>query len=79
MTTKIHGRIHLTQYTSYNADSKDDVIPTYKLLAIQSKPTKSSSKALAPTDVLLDTGASVSLMPLKQANELGVEIRGVST
>ena len=67
---KITGNIYLTQYISYTAASSDEIILTYQLLVSTKMPTKSSSLKLAPTSVLLDTGTSVSLMPLRQARSL---------
>ena len=71
---KVHSQIHLSQYMSYNTVAKGDAITLYKLLINQKNPTKSSSRQLAPSDVLLDTGASVSLMPFNKAKDLGVEV-----
>ena len=42
---------------------------------IPNLPTPTTSKKLAPTNVLLDTGASISLLPLWQVRQLGVEVR----
>merc|ERR1711867_191461 len=75
-----HGRVHLTEYSMSSsefarsaADGKTST-PTYNLLMATKVPTKSKSEALSPTTVLLDTGASVSLMPAWQAAALKLQV-----
>merc|ERR1712121_475241 len=75
-----HGRVHLreysmtsTEYARSDADGKTS-IPTYSLLMAPKVPTKSKSEALRSTTVLLDTGASVSLMPAWKAAALKLHI-----
>ena len=70
---KITGSISLTVYLSYKAS--DSYIPSYSLLVTVKPPTPTTVKKLAPTNVLLDTGASISLLPLWQAKQLGVEVK----
>ena len=62
-----------TDYERSAADGKTS-IPTYSLLMAPKVPTKSKSEALSPTTVLLDTGASVSLMPAWQAAALNLQV-----
>ena len=62
-----------TEFASSAADGKTN-IPTYNLLMAAKVPTKSKSEALSPTTVLLDTGASVSLMPAWQAAALNLHV-----
>ena len=52
---------------SYEATDTVNVSPAYLLLMTAKPPTPSNLKKLAPTNVLLDTGASISLLPLWQA------------
>ena len=66
-TGKVHGRVNLNEYTSLSASSKKGSIPAYSLMICSKVPAKSHTHKLPPTTVLLDTGASVSLMPLWQA------------
>ena len=61
-TAKTHGRILLHHY-SMAAASEDSSVPAYNLLMSKKVPPKSVSHEMPPTKVLLDTGASVSLMP----------------
>ena len=75
-TGKCHGRVNLaeysmssTEYARSAADGKTSV-STYNLLMVAKVPTKSASVNLGATTVLLDTGASVSLMPAWQAAAL---------
>ena len=62
-----------TEYARSAADGKTS-IPTYSLLMAPKVPTKSKSEALRSTTVLLDTGASVSLMPAWQAAALKLQV-----
>ena len=73
-TSKTHGRISVAQY-SVAAASEDSSIPSYNLLVAKKVPPKSVSQEMPPTKVLLDTGASVSLMPAWQATSLGVDVK----
>ena len=57
------------------ASSEDSSIPAYDLLVSKKVPPKSVSQEMPPTKVLLDTGASVSLMPAWQAASLGLEVK----
>ena len=61
-TAKTHGRILLHHY-SMAAESVDNSVPAYNLLMSKKVPSKSVSNEMPPTKVLLDTGASISLMP----------------
>ena len=68
-STKCHGRVHLlensvcnTKYVRSAATGKTSV-PAYSLLIAHKVPAKSISDRMEATTVLLDTGASVSLMP----------------
>ena len=70
---KITGSIRLTEYMSYKASDTDT--PSYSLLVLAKSPTPTTAKKLAPTKVLLDTGASISLLPLWKACQLGVEVK----
>ena len=62
-----------TEYARSAADGKTS-IPTYSLLMAPKVPTKSKSETLRATTVLLDTGASVSLMPAWQAAALKLQV-----
>merc|ERR1712101_75016 len=73
-TAKTHGRILLHHY-SMAAASEDNSVPAYNLLISKKVPPKSVSNEMPPTKVLLDTGASVSLMPAWQAAKLGLEVK----
>ena len=57
------------------AASEDSSIPAYNLLVSKKVPPKFFSQEMPPTKVLLDTGASVSLMPAWQAASLGIEVK----
>ena len=70
---KITGSIRLTEYLSYKATENDT--PSYSLLVLAKPPTPTTVKKLAPTNILLDNGASISLLPLWQARQLGVEVK----
>ena len=71
---KVHGRICLTEYNSMSASSKRDSVLAYSLLISRNVPAKSQTHKLLPTSVLLDTEASISLMPLWQARALSVDM-----
>ena len=71
---KITGFIRLTAYLSYKASSNTDT-PSYSSLITAKTLTPATVKKLAPTNVLLDTGASVSLLQFWQAQQLGVEVK----
>merc|ERR1712101_61370 len=73
-TARTHGRILLHHY-SMAAASEDDSVPAYNLLMAKKVPSKSVSNEMPPTKVLLDTGASVSLMPAWRAAKLGLEVK----
>ena len=80
-TKKCHGHLHLyeysmsaTEYARSAADGKTSV-PAYSLLMAPKVLTKSVSDSMRATTVLLDTGASISLMPLWQANKLNLEVK----
>ena len=79
-STKCQGRVHLSEYsmsaTEYvkSAASGKTTVPAYSLMIGQKVPAKSISNKIAATMVLLDTGASVSLMPAWQAKALKVEV-----
>ena len=60
---------------SMSASSKGGAVPAYSLMVCSKIPSKSHTHKLPPTTVLLDTGASVSLMPSWQAKALGVEVK----
>ena len=62
-----------TEYARSAADGKTSV-PAYSLLMAPKVPTKSASENLRATTVLLDTGASVSLMPAWQAEALKLQV-----
>ena len=62
-----------TEYTRSAADGRTSV-PAYSLLMAHKVPTKSVSDNMTPTTVLLDTGASVYLMPAWQAKALKVQV-----
>ena len=70
---KITGSIRLTEYLSYMASNTDT--PSYSLLVTVKPLTPTTVEKLASTNVLLDTGASISLLPLWQAQQLGVEVK----
>ena len=61
--TKVHGRIHLSKY-SLSASSKGGSVPAYSLMVCSKVPARSLTHKMAPTTVLFDTEALVSLMPL---------------
>ena len=79
-TGKCHGRVHLSEYsmssTEYARSAADGKtsFPAYSLLMTPKVPTKSASENLRATTVLLDTGASVSLMPAWQAEALKLQV-----
>ena len=79
-STKCHGRVHLSEYsvsaTEYarSAASGNTSVPAYSLLIAHKVPAKSVSDTMGATTVLLDTGASVSLMPAWQAEALKVQV-----
>ena len=73
--TKTHGRIHLSEYTSMKASAGSDATPTYGLMLSAKPPARSHTQDLLVTTLLLDTGASISLMPLWQAKELKLEVK----
>ena len=62
-----------TKYVRSAATGKTSV-PAYSLLIAHKVPAKSISDRMEATTVLLDTGASVSLMPAWQAEALKVEV-----
>ena len=62
-----------TEYVRSAADGKTS-IPAYSLLIAHKVPAKSMSDKMGATTVLLDTGASVSLMPAWQAEALKVQV-----
>ena len=70
---RITGSIRLTEYLSYKALSVDT--PSYFLQISSKTPAPNTAKNVAPACVLLDTGASISLLPLWKAKELGVEVK----
>ena len=70
---RITGSIRLSEYLSYKASTVDT--PSYSLLISSKTPTPNTSKKVTPTTVLLDTRASISLLPLWKAQELGVEVK----
>ena len=72
--TKVHGRIHLSEY-SMSASSGKGTVPAYSLMVCSKVPARSVSHTMTPTTMLLDMGALVSLMPLWQAKSLNVEVR----
>ena len=55
--------------------TKGDSVPSYSLMVCNKVPAKSHTHKLPPTTVLLNTGASVSLMPSWQAKALSVEVK----
>lgn len=57
------------------ASSEDSSFPAYNLLVAKKVPPRSVSQEMPPTRVLLDTGASVSLMSLWQATSLGMDVK----
>ena len=67
--------MNLNEYTSLSTSSKRGSIPAYSLMICSKVPAKSHTHKLPPTTVLLDTGASVSLMPLWQAKALSIEVK----
>ena len=78
--TKCHGHVHLSEYTMSateyvrSAATGKTSIPAYSLLIAHKVPAKSVSDTMGATTVLLDTGASVSLMPAWQAEALKVQV-----
>ena len=62
-----------TEYVRSAATGKTSV-PNYSLLNAHKVPAKSVSDRMGATTVLLDTGASVSLMPAWQAEALKVQV-----
>merc|ERR1712240_933521 len=70
---RITGSIRLSEYISWKASSNDS--PTNQLKVLSETPTPTNSKTALATTVLLDTGASISLLPLWKAKELGVDIK----
>ena len=70
---RITGSIRLTEYLTYKASSVDT--PSYSLLISSKTPAPNTAKKVPPTSVLLDTGASISLLLLWKAQELGVEVK----
>ena len=77
-STKCHGRVHLLEYsmsaTKYvrSAAKGKTSVPAYSLLIAHKVPAKSISDSMEATTVLLDTGASMSLIPAWQAEALKV-------
>ena len=63
----------MSEYITYKASTVET--PTYQLRISSKTPTPSTARQATPTTVLLDTGASISLLPLWKAKELGVEIK----
>ena len=63
-----------TIHVIYIAMANSKTVPLYGLLISQRKPSKTSSKKILPSEVLLDTGAFILLMPLVKAKYLGVQI-----
>ena len=74
-TEKVHGRVNFSEHTLFSVSSKNYTSPAYSLMICNKIPVKSLTQNLSPTTVLLDTGASVSSMPLWQANALSVEVK----
>ena len=70
---RITGSIRLSEYLTYKASTVET--PTYSLLISSKTPSPNTAKQVTPTTVLLDTGASILLLPLWKAQELGVEIK----
>merc|ERR1712240_938454 len=70
---RITRSIRLSEYLTYKASTVET--PTYSLLISSKTPSPNTAKQVIPTTVLLDTGASISLLPLWKAQELGVEIK----
>ena len=62
-----------TEYARSAASGKTSV-PAYSLMIAHKVPAKSLSNKMEATTVLLDTSASVSLMPAWQAKALKVEV-----
>ena len=79
-STKCQGRVHLSEYsmsaTKYvrSAASGKTMVPAYSLMIVHKVLAKSISNKMEATTVLLDTGASVSLMLAWQAKALKVEV-----
>ena len=61
----------MSEYLSYKASTVDT--PSYSLLISSKAPSPNTAKKVTPTTVLLDTGASISLLPLWKARELEIE------
>merc|ERR1711873_379560 len=78
--TKCHSRVHLSEYsmsaTEYvrSAATGKTSVPAYSLLIAHKVPAKSVSDKMGATTVLLDTEASVTLMPAWQAEALKVQV-----
>merc|ERR1712120_115635 len=70
---RITGSIRLSEYVSMRASTIET--PSYSLLITSKTPSPNSDQKGTKTTVLLDTGASISLLPLWKANELGVSIK----
>merc|ERR1712120_11231 len=70
---RITGSIRLSEYVSCRASTIET--PSYSLLITSKTPSPNSDQKGTKTTVLLDTGASISLLPLWKANELGVSIK----
>ena len=58
-----------------SASSGKGAVPAYSLLVCAKVPARSVSQKLTPTTVLLDTGASVLLMPLWQVKALNIDVK----
>ena len=69
----ITDSIRLSEYVSCRASMIET--PSYSLLITSKTPSPNSEQKVTKTTVLLDTGASISLLPLWKAQELGVSIR----
>ena len=73
--TKTMARVSLAEYTSLKASLDPDSTPAYDLLMNPKPPAHSITRGLETTRVLLDTGASISLMPSWQAAKLKLEVK----
>merc|ERR1712120_4651 len=70
---RITGSIRLSEYVSCRASTIET--PSYSLLITSKTPSPNTEKKVTKTTVLLDTGASISLLPLWKAQELGMDIK----
>merc|ERR1711867_147039 len=70
---RITGSIRLSEYVTCKASTIET--PSYSLLITSKTPSPNLEKKVTKTTVLLDTGASISLLPLWKAQELGVDIK----